>query len=120
MWSPKLSVGNDDIDDQHKRIFEIADRVRSLIGHPNRQDVQNALDDVVEYTLNHFAFEEEILRTHHYPDIERHMAEHKAIRERVYIVAGLRTFVTPEMLDEVMTRLTNHIIKTDADYVGQI
>jgi len=120
IWSPEMSVGNADIDFQHKKILDAANMVRGLSGVEDRDIVLAALDQVVEYTLAHFAFEEEVLIECGFSGFADHKAQHDAIRESVHTVANNRELVTAEMLDDVMSRLVRHILCVDQDYAGQV
>ena len=120
IWTTAMSVGNDEIDLQHQKLMDTANIVRSLSGREDREIILAALDDVVGYTLKHFAFEETLLLKSNYKGFDQHKAQHDTIRECVHTVAKNRDLVTIEMLDDVMTRLINHIITVDKDYAGAV
>lgn len=120
IWAPEMSVGNADIDFQHKKILDAANMVRGLSGAEDRDIILAALDEVVEYTLAHFAFEEAALKSCGFSGFVEHKALHDGIRECVQTVARNRDLVTAEMLDDVMSRLVHHILSADQDYVGEV
>ena len=120
IWSPELSVGNTDIDLQHRKLLDTANMVHNLTGHESREIILAALDEVVQYTLNHFTFEETALLKAGYPNFDHHKQMHDTIRECVLTVAKNRSLVTAEMLDDVMIRLVEHITKNDKEYIGVI
>jgi methyl-accepting chemotaxis protein len=59
VWSNALSVGHAEIDRQHQVLIEIANRLNaSMRSGAGRAACGSILDELVNYTVNHFAFEE--------------------------------------------------------------
>lgn len=64
IWQQKYSINNDEIDCQHKKLFDIINRLKSKI-HDN-YDVESVYPLVAElanYTRYHFATEEKGIRS---------------------------------------------------------
>jgi hemerythrin len=118
IWSSEFSVGNDEIDHQHRRLLDTANMVRMFTGDEEHEVILAALDEVADYSLHHLSFEEAILAQGNFPGFDRHKALHDEIRECVHTLCINRNFVTAEMLNDVMTRLVKHIMYTDKEYVG--
>jgi hemerythrin len=86
-WTEEYAVGVKDIDDQHRRLFEIADQAYTLL----RKDLQtDKFDRIVEifeelkdYTVYHFNFEESYMAGIGYPKILSHKVEHSDFIEKV-------------------------------------
>lgn len=82
LWDEKYSVGNVEIDEQHKKLFKI---LRSC---SNREDDSNAkylvvVRELLSYCQDHFSREEELMRKAKYPDLSNHSAEHEKILQAV-------------------------------------
>jgi hemerythrin-like metal-binding protein len=80
----------------------------------------NIVDRLVQYTATHFAHEERLMRTHEYPDLALHQAEHeamaaKAIGFRTEFKAG-RAALSMDMLRELESSITGHIQSSDLQY----
>ena len=76
-WTDDLSVGNALIDDDHRHLFDLLERLHRDMssGHIN-QETQSIVDALRDYTESHFAREEEFMRKIAYPHYSAHKAEH--------------------------------------------
>jgi hemerythrin-like metal-binding protein len=91
-WKDRYSVGNDGIDDDHKKIIEIINNLHSNLKNFSEQDViKDIIARLFEYTQYHFAREESILEKANYPDLEKHRAVHRSLTEK-----------TQELTDQLM------------------
>ena len=57
-WSSKMNIGIDVIDKQHRQIVDYINRLGEAIKASNKSEILQILDDVIDYTQSHFAFEE--------------------------------------------------------------
>ncbi|MBW1440243.1 hemerythrin family non-heme iron protein, partial [Campylobacter jejuni] len=74
------SVHNAKIDEQHKKLFELAGKVEYLIDKPVYKDeIKNLLAEFFNYMKDHFYEEERYMELIKYPDIETHKKIHKHI-----------------------------------------
>jgi len=64
-WKEEYVIGIDNIDEQHKKIFEIAGRAYSLLKNDFYVDkydkIVGILGELRDYTIYHFKFEEEYM-----------------------------------------------------------
>ena len=58
-WTSDLETGIQVIDKQHQRIVEYINKLHHAQQHHSREEVGNVLAELVDYTLSHFAFEEQ-------------------------------------------------------------
>ena len=83
-WSDKLSVGDPGIDDEHKTLLELVEKLRNATrSGQGRDEVGQVLDELVSYTVAHFAHEENYMREIDYPDYPQHKAEHERLLAQV-------------------------------------
>ena len=76
-WSDEYSVKNAEIDNQHKKLFDILNRLFDICVGKNEIDtVEAVMEDLVSYADYHFNFEEQHMRDVGYKDIEKHILEH--------------------------------------------
>jgi hemerythrin-like metal-binding protein len=47
-----------------------------------------SIDDIVKYTVTHFAYEKIFFETHKYPDTAAHLAEHDALVKQALDLQG--------------------------------
>ncbi|HAA1740799.1 TPA_asm: hemerythrin family non-heme iron protein [Campylobacter jejuni] len=79
-WDKTFSVHNAKIDEQHKKLFELAGKVEYLIDKPVYKDeIKNLLAEFFNYMKDHFYEEERYMKLIKYPDIETHKKIHKHI-----------------------------------------
>ena len=83
-WTDDLSVGIKSIDDEHKELIRLINKLGEAMdkGHGN-QVIHSILDELVEYTMTHFAHEEEYLKKYNYPDFDKHQIEHELLYNKV-------------------------------------
>ncbi|TEY02440.1 bacteriohemerythrin [Campylobacter sp. US33a] len=79
-WDNSYSVHNARIDDQHKKLFELAAEVERISDRPVcKSDVKNLLAEFFTYMKNHFNDEEKYMQMIGYPNYEEHKKIHKEI-----------------------------------------
>lgn len=76
-WTEALSVGIDEIDNQHKELFKQIDR---LLNACNQGKGAPAVAEIIkfleEYVDVHFKTEVGLMDKYHYPDAPEHKAQH--------------------------------------------
>lgn len=122
-WDPSLSVGLDVIDNQHRRIVEYINELNSAMHNHEREKVGEIIEQMVDYTLTHFTFEEELMAKAGYKLLPEHLAVHRAFTKQVQVykqrfAAG--EDVTRDLLSALRIWLTNHIKRDDKDYAPAI
>src|SRR5659263_204383 len=83
LWTTELSTGIDVIDNQHKRIVDYINQLGDAIKQRNRISVGSVLDELVDYTVSHFAFEESLQKEAGYLYAKPHKAAHEMFFKRV-------------------------------------
>lgn len=118
-WSPTIETGLSEIDDQHRRLFEMAATFR---GDGNQVRVSRSLAMLCDYAGTHLRDEEAMLESIGYPDLAAHQGEHARFRELLAkLLAESRTL----SLDDIATRIESlingwfyrHILTVDKAYV---
>jgi len=121
-WDSAYSVGIAVIDDQHKQLIEYINEL-SMAGtyksFENRKKVQDVLTKLVDYTISHFSFEEQLMEDAGYPMLAPHIKVHEAFVERVAFFK--QRFengedITKQLIMDLQMWLINHIQHDDADY----
>ena len=83
VWQDDLNIGIDVIDQQHRRIIEMLNHVHVAQASMQRAAVGEVIDEVVDYTMSHFAFEEELMEEAGYPFCAAHKRVHEVFIKRV-------------------------------------
>jgi hemerythrin len=122
-WEKRLNTGIDVIDSQHKRIVEYINELEVAHKRNDIPAVGRVLDECVDYTQSHFAFEESLQEDAGYIYRKQHKKVHELFVKR--IAEYQKRFhanedITEELYDTLSRWLINHIEKDDADYVGAV
>ena len=121
VWSDTYVTGIEDIDAQHKGLFEAINHLADCF-HTGRaaEGALEALDFLAEYTKEHFETEEEFMRVMAYPRLSLHESEHtvlltKVLNLQVKLDEGF--LITADVASFVADWLAHHINESDMDYV---
>ena len=120
-WSNSYSVRNDQIDDQHKRLFGYLNELSDAMSEGKGSAVvSKVLDSLISYTASHFSHEEKLFDKYNYPDTEEHKLIHAGFVEEVVkfkeeFEAG-RALLSVKILKFLTAWLKEHIKGTDQKY----
>jgi hemerythrin len=120
-WSEELSVGIQEIDEQHKVLVNCVNELHDALDQKRGFEVTaGILSKLDEYTRVHFAVEESLMRIMGYPEYERHKKEHDNLIEQLTTIREKYTAdhhsVTFELMYFLKQWLTHHILETDKHY----
>lgn len=120
-WDERFSVGIEEIDDQHKKLFEIIDTVfEGVAEREDRKRLEEAFDKIIEYTRYHFATEERFFEIFHYPDAEEHKKRHAELLKQTLALKEEHCNGAPgislELIDFLSQWLQKHILLHDKEY----
>ncbi len=87
-WTPSLSVGDAEIDEQHQELFRRAERLITALRAGDRSEVDPVLGYLVDYVASHFEAEERLMRELDYPDRDAHQAAHDLFRVQFREMVG--------------------------------
>lgn len=83
-WEQRFFLGLDEIDEQHKSLVDIINRIwQSIIEKGEKSAVLSLIEELERYTLAHFAAEETFMRVTDYPQFAKHKQEHQDFIARV-------------------------------------
>jgi hemerythrin len=120
-WSSEFSVNNHDIDEQHQELISILNRLFLAVAERQGHAVTlSVLDSLLNYTQNHFAYEERVLQEAHYSDFDHHVQEHRMLGAELnelvakYMIEGQQIYF--ELLRLLRKWLKKHIQGSDMNY----
>ena len=124
-WTPDLSVGVEQIDEQHKEWFKKAEALfEAGKNHQAKEYVGELLNFLSDYTKKHFADEEKYMLSIKYPDYPTQKKAHTAFIEQLaklradYDASGGSLMVILNANQMVINWLTQHISNMDKK-IGQ-
>jgi hemerythrin-like metal-binding protein len=121
-FDAQYSVGFSEIDEDHKKLFNLVIWFSQAIEGARQEEITRALNELVDYTDWHFRHEERLMQEHHYPELDQHVFEHNDLRKKVKVVVSRFENGEMESLDGVPEFLTNwliHHIKVTDQKLGE-
>ena len=73
LWDETYTVGNPNFDEQHKRIFEIANSLPEVV---DEELIKNIIWRLFKHTNEHFVTEEKMMKDIGYPKLAEHRQLH--------------------------------------------
>ncbi|BAU73637.1 bacteriohemerythrin [Metapseudomonas furukawaii] len=122
-WESDLDTGIEVIDGQHRRIVEMINGLHVAQEQGDTGAVARVIEEVVDYTVSHFAFEETLLEDAGYLFSRAHKKVHELFIRRVDLLRRRHQAgddVADELKDLLGRWLFNHIRNDDAAYVGAV
>jgi len=120
-WDEKYSVHVKEIDDQHKNLFSLFNKLQDgMITGKGKGELEQILSDLIDNTVIHFATEEKLMKQFSFIGYVEHkrthddlIAEAKELQEnfsqgRIVLDEEVSVFLTGW--------LTDHILDTDKKY----
>lgn len=113
-WKPEMQVDGGPIDEDHKKLFEIANRILQLnIPDRNAKDLQALIKELYDYVREHFEREERYMESLGYPETDAHKKIHRAIVQDMnrslnesyhlgQVLGSFRQLVTTWVLDHIL------------------
>lgn len=116
-WIPAYSIGNKEIDDQHKILF---DMINEFFCQEGMQATISIFENLSSYIDLHFESEENLLRQINYPKTSEHIAKHDELRVKFKLLLDKLEDYSVEVHHKIALFLYNwlasHILKSDMDY----
>ncbi len=121
-WIKAYNIGVRMIDKDHRNLFDMIRKIDQETGKNfNSKKIGKAIENLIQYTEDHFAREEQLMKRYEYPGLEKHKVQHRNLEQTVY--ALYRVYLAePESVDtkKLMLFLNNwlsdHILNIDMDY----
>ena len=124
-FTSKYHTGIEQIDNEHRRLFEIVKEVNDLIGndllYDKYDEIIHLIDELREYTRFHFADEEAYMEKVGYPQLDAQKRAHTAFVDKLMDIDLSQLEQIDEHQQEYLNNLIsflagwliNHILKMD-------
>src|SRR6516225_3039339 len=87
-WKEEYATGIDDVDDEHKDLIDLINRLHALLHADDAKlTVPAFFTRLIDGVAAHFALEERIMGESAYPDMEAHRANHERLLDGIRDVA---------------------------------
>lgn len=124
-WRDNFSVSIESIDSQHKELFRIGNLLYDIVSskdHIDRyDDIVMALENMKDYAIYHFQYEEKLMKENDYPDFHKHKIQHDTFIEKVRSIENedideKQQKIGMDLVIFIANWIENHILKTDMKY----
>lgn len=128
-WKPEYSLNIAEIDKQHKQLFKLAADLYEIAklndGFDHYDDIVRVFQELSDYTVYHFGYEEKLLAQYGYDqeEMKRHKFEHGAFVMKMTKIQqqDLDKNEKKILMDVIMFAvdwIEKHIMRTDKKYSG--
>ena len=123
-WSDDYLLGLDEIDEQHKALFDLINAIWHLVVSKARdEETLRAVAELEKYALIHFTSEEMFMRDTGFSAFAEHRSAHmgfieRVAEERARVIAGQP--IGLDLVHFLSDWLTDHILVSDRRYVQEL
>jgi len=116
-----LQTGIPEIDSQHSQLLKCLDDLREFVGGPYEFAAGfTAIQTLLDYTQEHFAFEEDLLTKCGYPSLDDHVSEHQKliaeVRSQWERIEHGDNDIARGVVDTIQRWIFEHINAEDVEY----
>lgn len=124
-WKDAFCTGIEEIDAQHKRLFELGSELYEMVvlddGIDHYDELVEILNNLKDYTVYHFQHEESLMKKYNYEQFEQHKIEHDKFIDKINEVETddideKQKKIILNMIEFIANWISNHILKTDFRY----
>lgn len=120
-WNESFATNVGEVDVQHQRLIELINEIyQGIMLEKGKEVVDNTLNELVEFTVMHFKYEESLFDKYGYPETITHKQKHKDLLAQVgdYVTKYKEgnTEISHELLSFLKNWLTKHILGVDKQY----
>ncbi len=121
VWQDNLRLDNALVDDQHEKLFELAN---NLARAADKDDVIHHTMLLFNHVREHFSTEEQFMRDNQYPGLQQHMENHDLmLMELVSVSEKIKNNEWQRLdIEAFMRQWVHHILDDDTiftDYLHQ-
>lgn len=124
IWSDHYNIEIDYLDKEHKKLFEILNRLISDYVSKPLKIINDSFYELFHYEEEHFQLEEEFMEKINYPEFQRHKKQHNKFKKRIaYMCDELTCNANPhsareELLAYLREWFEFHILGEDMKYAA--
>ncbi|HAM88691.1 MAG: Methyl-accepting chemotaxis sensory transducer [Candidatus Falkowbacteria bacterium GW2011_GWC2_38_22] len=118
-WKSDYSVGVQELDDQHKKMFVLINQFYELMKETKDiKNIEKMLGELSDYGKYHLETEEKLFAEYGYPEKEDHQKIHDAYRAKIgeFLQKKDDALLSFEIIDFLEDWWLGHIASTDKKY----
>ncbi|MCL2618951.1 MAG: hemerythrin family protein [Defluviitaleaceae bacterium] len=119
LWNEKYETGNREVDDEHREIFDLVQKVIDATFKDRGEKMETIIDFLANYTIQHFNNEERLMEESGYPHTGEHKRQHAEFLEEVVklkkkVLAEADRTANNVLINKVIVNwLTKHVLGSD-------
>ncbi|NMA83763.1 MAG: hemerythrin family protein [Epulopiscium sp.] len=126
-WKENLSCGIEEIDNQHKQLLKLGSELYDIFKlddeHDKYDDIMEILSKLADYTVYHFGYEEQLLETYEYPNLESHKKQHQVLVVKIQDllkqdIDSKQSSITMDLMMFIADWIERHILGSDHQYAS--
>lgn len=119
IWDASYSVGIEKIDEQHKEILGLINRLDNYLKNGvTEKEIEEVANELFDYAEFHFRTEEDLMEKYLYPMKAEHIEEHRKFVKKINEIKNEKDLFTKglEIITFLYDWLLNHISTEDKKY----
>jgi hemerythrin-like metal-binding protein len=125
VWKRDYAVGCAEVDEQHERLFHMADELhRAMLERRGKEALASLLKRLLAYTEYHFASEERLMQETGYTGYLPHRREHVKLTEQVLEyqnrMSGGESQIAIDLMKFLSDWLKHHIQGSDVKFAAHL
>lgn len=118
-WSDKYNLNNERLDNDHKQLLKITNRLTQRAGASNNSEIlTESLYQLLRFIESHFKTEEEIMLKNNCKEYEKHKQLHNEFHKNIakfcHQAMKQQTPITHDLLTLLQHWITRHIVEENA------
>lgn len=120
-WRDTYDTGVEAVDLEHRKLVELIEAMHTSIRDNEPQEtVEQVINEIAEYTQDHFKNEESLMQNEQYPELDEHKIEHRTLIEEVAVFKERLLNNFPDGRQDfyrfLREWLINHILDSDKKF----
>jgi len=120
-WRDTYDTGVEAVDLEHRKLVELIEAMHTSIRDDEpKETVEQVINEIVEYTQDHFKNEESLMQNEQYPKLDEHKIEHRTLIEEVAVFKERLLNDFPDGRQDfyrfLREWLINHILDSDKKF----
>lgn len=126
-WKDRYNLGIEEIDKQHRKLFDIGVRVYDIAtlddSYDHYDEIMELIDELLAYTEYHFDYEEKLMAKYNYNEYEQQTKDHKFYTDKMKNISSKdidsdQQKTTLEIVDFLSEWISSHIVFSDRKYAS--
>jgi hemerythrin len=122
-WTQELETGIKEIDSQHRQFVNLINELDDAIQTSNADGIKHVIEGVLNYTITHFEFEEELMQKAGFSSLKAHQQSHEYFMRKVAVLRGRFNAgenVSLLLLSMLKDWFVKHIKDEDRNYIDSV